>query len=498
MQKNILIATHGLDIGGCETYIVTMVRELRKRGHNIVIAANDGTFRKYLESIGAKIEIINFFDRTNTRENIEKIKDIIKQYNITDVCIHPFYPFFEAVVASIETRTPYDLFFHGVSLEGYFDVKESFRGLGVWSDAFINNVAAKYARKYIYVSQESRNFYENTFKFNREKGIMLANSVELDENSNSTGKLEKFLTLARIDYDKLDSIKCGIRIYKRIFEKKENKNEMCLDIVGGGTKVDELEKYIKEDKEKYHINVLPATNNSYATIKKYDAVIGMGRTIIEAMGSKKIPILITYNNYIGLVDAGDKERTKKIAYTNFSGRNVEPFDEEKDLLYIENLREQDITNIVESNYNYIVENRNIEKNILEYINILDKEYKIKDQSIEELNDHLRIIQSMNNLELENKNSKDIIQKNNMEYEKNLKIQKQEIDELKISITNKNEENKNLNERIDKKNIEIKELQNTNRQQADEIEKYKNMLNNIYNKKSYKAYKAVRKILKIKK
>ena len=62
-NKNILIATHSIMTGGCETYILTLCTELVKKGYNISIVAQDGTLRKKFEDLNVKIHIINFFSR---------------------------------------------------------------------------------------------------------------------------------------------------------------------------------------------------------------------------------------------------------------------------------------------------------------------------------------------------------------------------------------------------------------------------------------------------
>lgn len=40
----ILMATMGLDIGGAETHIVELAKELKAEGHDIVVASNGGVY----------------------------------------------------------------------------------------------------------------------------------------------------------------------------------------------------------------------------------------------------------------------------------------------------------------------------------------------------------------------------------------------------------------------------------------------------------------------
>lgn len=50
----ILMATMGLDIGGAETHIVELAKELKKEGHDICVAAHGGVFVPELEAAGIR------------------------------------------------------------------------------------------------------------------------------------------------------------------------------------------------------------------------------------------------------------------------------------------------------------------------------------------------------------------------------------------------------------------------------------------------------------
>ena len=50
----ILMTTMKLDIGGAETHIVELCGELKRRGHEIVVASNGGVYVKTLEAQGIR------------------------------------------------------------------------------------------------------------------------------------------------------------------------------------------------------------------------------------------------------------------------------------------------------------------------------------------------------------------------------------------------------------------------------------------------------------
>lgn len=502
-KKNILIATHSLGIGGCETYVVTLARELKEKGHSITIVASDGVFREYLESIGINVEIINFFERKYAFENIIKIEKIIEEKNITDVCINPFYPFFEVVIACVKQNINYDLFFHGVSLKGYFDIRNSFEMLGIWGNSYIKNFAMKYARNYVYASEEAKGFYEREYKLEENKGIVLKNSVKIEQQTEDTKQINKFAIFSRIDNDKIDSIKCAIQLYKKIYELNSNKEEMCLDIIGTGSEDLELQSFIEKDK-KYNIRIKKETDAVLASMKNYDAIMGMGRVIIEAMSVKKIAILITYDNYIGIINANNDDNIEKISYANFSGRNMQINNIEQGAKDILELKETEIAEIINANYEYIASNNNIETNAVQYMSQINKNYILPEECKDEVNEWVKIIQYICDLEDTNKKITERIEHIVEENEQNIQSYIEQIKEQAKAL-DKKEVKDLINEKIEieeqcrKKNqmlkSELEEKQKELEETTQEAVYYKEMLNNIYDKKLYKGYKFIKNIFK---
>lgn len=50
----ILMATMGLDIGGAETHIVELAKELKAEGHDIVVASNGGVYVPEIVAAGIR------------------------------------------------------------------------------------------------------------------------------------------------------------------------------------------------------------------------------------------------------------------------------------------------------------------------------------------------------------------------------------------------------------------------------------------------------------
>ena len=81
----ILMATMGLDIGGAETHIVELAKELKAEGHDIAIASNGGVYVPEIKAAGIRHYSVpmhkQFLDRSpqDPMPTEEQIREILKQ-----------------------------------------------------------------------------------------------------------------------------------------------------------------------------------------------------------------------------------------------------------------------------------------------------------------------------------------------------------------------------------------------------------------------------------
>ena len=54
MKYKILMTLMGLEIGGAETHVVELSKELKKQGYDIIVASNGGVYEKELEEAGIR------------------------------------------------------------------------------------------------------------------------------------------------------------------------------------------------------------------------------------------------------------------------------------------------------------------------------------------------------------------------------------------------------------------------------------------------------------
>lgn len=331
-SKTILIATQSMGIGGAETYILTQVKEFLRQGNKVVILAKFGAYTNTLNDLGVITYDVSFEDNTyqGILKNVDIISNIIKKENIDEVHIHPFKTYCSVIWSSIKLNKPYILYFHGIDLKDIVTIEQCFGTLGIESNIFLSYIAFENSQKYIYISEEVKKFYEEKYLLNPKKGTICVNSLNHDLISkykaivpDITNTIKKFVIISRIDNDKFNSIMSSIeffKIYSDEYKKRHNNEEPVLDIIGDGAAINELKMNINKFASNYNINLLGYSTNVLTDLQKYDVVLAMGRGILEAILCKKIPILVSYNGKMLIVNNSNYNNIKK---TNFSGRNIE-------------------------------------------------------------------------------------------------------------------------------------------------------------------------------
>ncbi len=96
MKYKILMALMGLEIGGAETHVVELAKELKGQGFDIVIASNGGVYEKELSEAGIKLYRVPMHRRNicNIVQSYFMLKRIIKKEKIDIVHSHARIPGF--------------------------------------------------------------------------------------------------------------------------------------------------------------------------------------------------------------------------------------------------------------------------------------------------------------------------------------------------------------------------------------------------------------------
>lgn len=351
MKKRLLICLERLDIGGVETSVLNQVLEYKKRGYNVTIMAQNGTYTKIIQNEG--IECIDYKFSLEDRFIIEQekyIKEVIDKRKITEVHIHQYPCIIHLLPVLLKNNIPYVAFVHTIvdgTYEWYMNTYE------VYNLAF--KLFFENASKIVTIREKEIRYNKELFNIkNKSKYFVLKNSIDfsqLPKNEKIPKKIKNFLLISRISEEKLISIEKGIEFFKSL--KIKNKK---LSILGEGK---ELE-YLKEKYQNEQIVFLGKTNKVFRVIKKYDAVIGVDRCILEAICCRKLAIISSYD---GLVEIVDEKNIEFLSKENFSGKNLKKVSNV--IERINDINSEKYKKIVDYNYEYAYDNFNISKNIFD-------------------------------------------------------------------------------------------------------------------------------------
>lgn len=429
-MKNIMICLERMEIGGVETSVINQAIEYKKQGIKVIILAKEGIYVEKLKEYGIFFENFEFtLDENIDIQKIEKIKEIINKYKIEEVLINQIPCALSVFPACFELKVPYVAYIH-TSVEM---IQDNENNVYDWFEKqlditkYLLPIYFKKAKKVIAISQEAADYAIKRYNIKKENVIVVKNSINLDlyKTNKETNNKEKFLLITRFSDEKMNSIKNAIEV----FREYENDNK-SLSIVGSGPMQEKVEKLVKDDEK---IKLLGSSNDVVPIIDEHDIVLGLDRTILEAISMKKIAVIIGYNKPKQIIT---NKNIDIEANEGFSGLKLEDLTVKE---LVKRIKEENID--LEYNYNYVKENLNIKDNI--YIeNDFSADYKDSDlfEIIEEI--------QMNKIKYEE-------EAKNLRENINSKIYEiSEIEKELINVKNKNQELKEQNDNIKKELLSL--------------------------------------------
>ena len=382
---------------------------LIKQGYNVVVLAKKGIYTKKIEKDGATFIEYDFDNKIYyDYEKIKQLLNIFEKYDVKEVHINQFPAMNTVMPACMIANIPYIIYAHMGEAgrkstfdffeEQYITYKENF------------NMLFKYAYKIITISNANKDYIAERYNVSdKEKIIVNRNSINFDEykSNSNVEQIKNILILGRLEEIHYKSVLDGIELYNILNKIYKN---VSLRIAGGGASKQKIEEYVKENNIE-NVTFLGSISNVKEEIEKSDIVIGMGRCILEAIAMKRIAII---SEYTGMRNILSKENLEIELEENFSGKSLELKDVREIAKKVQELYKAKIQELVEYNYNQILEKLDINKNI--YVaNLEDYKYDIN------LSELMVLIVKINNtlgkLEEEKSNKIESNWKDHIEYKK---------------------------------------------------------------------------------
>lgn len=321
MKKNILMLLMKLDIGGAETHVVELSKELKKRGYNVVIASNGGVYTKELEESDIRHYIVPLQNKhpKNVLKSFRQIRDIIENEKIDIVHSHARIPSYIAGKLHKKMKFPFVTTAHWV-----FTTKYGLKYITNWGQHTIavSEDIREYLMKNYHIPEENINVTINgidTEKFSPDTDIAdICKELGIAEDD------RLIVYVSRMDEDRSMVAHQLISVMPRLEHVIDG---LKLLVVGGGNDFDTVKKEADEVNAQLSRQAVITTgartdiNRLVAPAKLF---VGVSRAALEAMAAGKPTIIAGNEGYIGLFD----EDKAELAYsTNFCCRGC-PMSEE--------------------------------------------------------------------------------------------------------------------------------------------------------------------------
>ena len=328
MKKyKILMVLMGLEIGGAETHVVELSKELKKQGYDIIVASNGGVYEKELAEVG-----IRHFQAPLNQRNVFKmirsyfiLKRVIKKEKVDIVHSHARIPSF--VCGMLKARMK-DAFTFVTSAHWVF-----YTGMGL---KYLTN----WGQKVVAVSDDIREYLMENYRVRYEDIFVTINGIDTEKFSPDTdqsrvraefGLREEEPTLvyvSRMDESRAlvarQLIALGPKLAKAI-------PGLRMLIVGGGDVYEELLEKTKEVNAaigRECITMTGGRTDINELVSVADVFVGVSRAALEAMAAEKPVVVAGNEGYIGLFG---REKLELAQENNFCCRGCEMSNE--DLLF---------------------------------------------------------------------------------------------------------------------------------------------------------------------
>jgi len=354
----ILMTLMSLDIGGAETHVTELVKQLVKEGHKISVVAKRGVYANELEAIGVKVydAPLNKRDFECMKESYRILKQAIALENPDIVHAHARIP---AFICSLIRRT--NKFCFVTSAHGTYVTGMGTKLLTDWGDATLA------------VSEDIKRYLLKNYKVDKSNIIVSVNGVDTDKFSmaNNYGDVISQLGFnpesKRIVYtSRLNEDVC-LPLF-RILDIFESLNEKVpgleLLVIGEGDAFEKVSKraaQINNNLQRRAIVLTGGVTNVNSYVSTADLCVGVGRAILESMAMKKPVIVAGAEGYIGIFD---ESKYDVCVETNFTCRGQLEINNtifEEDILKVLSMDEEETTKLGEYGRRTVLAGYSLEK-----------------------------------------------------------------------------------------------------------------------------------------
>lgn len=294
-----LLALMQLDIGGAETHVVELAKELKRKGINPIVTSNGGAYESELKEAGIKHYCVPLQNKNplNMIKSRHRLRNIIKTENIDIVHSHARIPSFILGGMHKRMKFPFVTTAHWV-----FTTKWGLKYITDWGE------------KTVAVSEDIKTYLMDNYRVPAGDIRVTINGIDTDKFSPKTDKTEIMAELGIAPTDtvivyvsRLDESRSLVakQLIATIPEVDKLVGNLKVVIVGDGddfanvrVQTDKVNKALGRE----CIILTGARTDINRLVAPADLFIGVSRAALEAMAAEKPVIIAGNEGYIGLFD----------------------------------------------------------------------------------------------------------------------------------------------------------------------------------------------------
>ncbi len=304
----ILFLTDKMGLGGAETHILTLMKELYSRGLDLTLVCAGGIYECELSRCGIKTVYAPFDKRSPVAisKSLRIIKSLIDKFDI--IHAHTRFTAFLAKAAQRDTRNA------PLVTTAHLNFKKS--GLGHFS---------QWGDLTLAVSEDIKQHLIKEYNINEEKIIVTKNGINPNEFIIAHRSTKRILHISRIDNGRSMIAFMLLDIAERLFDFA---NDYTIEIVGDGELFPELKR--RADKinsllKREQIKLYGGRNDIANILYGGGIFVGVSRAALEAMAGALPCIIAGDEGYGGILR---EENFNELEMSNLCARAMVRSDKE--------------------------------------------------------------------------------------------------------------------------------------------------------------------------
>lgn len=343
---NILMVTMSFGIGGAETYILELSKELMRRGHSVTVASSGGVYAEQLEQAGAVHVTLPLSERSPIKlarayKGLKKlIKDHIQSGEPFDI-VHAHARLCTIVCGKLKRSMPGE-FHYVTTAHGVYKMLPGLSALTDWGE------------RSLAVSEDVKKYLIGSYGISPDNITLTVNGIDAerfcpaqpDRRTEAVKKLglsseckHRVMHVSRLDSASSDAAVQLIIGAERLAELYP---DIEIVTVGAGTEFDRLSAEAEQVNEKIGRKVLymlGSRSDIPDILTCADIFVGVSRAALEAMSCGIPTVLAGAQGYLGIFDGEDSLRAAQ--KTNFCCRDGEKSSTDKLISDIKKLFDSD-------------------------------------------------------------------------------------------------------------------------------------------------------------